>query len=130
MTATISSPPTGQSTESASGNGQHFQTGAQERSKASSMMLHADLNRMKAELDALMGRAESLTDADLDQAYQDLILKFSTLRHAARGVANQARRKLVRSVDRSSDYVRDKPMQSMMVAAGVGMLLGILIGRR
>lgn len=42
----------------------------------------------------------------------------------------QSREKLVAAEDRVEKYVREKPLQSVAIAAGVGALLGFLLSRR
>ena len=59
-----------------------------------------------------------------------MMSQFSSMRHAARGMATQATRQLNRSVDVTTDYVKDKPMQSVAVAAGLGLAIGMLFMRR
>ena len=56
--------------------------------------------------------------------------KFSSVRYAARGIASEASRQFSRGVETTTGYVKEKPMQSVAVAVGTGLLLGMLFRRR
>jgi ElaB/YqjD/DUF883 family membrane-anchored ribosome-binding protein len=101
--------------------------GNQQQSAAS---LRSDLSSMKNDLDALVNRAPSMSDDELFQAHAQLMAKFSTVRHAAKGIANEASRQINRGMETTTGYVKDKPMQSVAVAVGTGLLLGMLFKRR
>lgn len=96
---------------------------------AGGVALREELARMKGELDALMARAATLSDHELASARDQLLARFSSVRHAARGVASDAREQWGRGVDFTSDYVRENPWQSVAIAAGAGMLISLLTGR-
>lgn len=91
--------------------------------------LRAGLSSLKEELDSLMSRAATMGEEELGQAYNQIVSQFSSMRHAARGMAAQASKQFKGGVDVTSGYVKDKPMQSVGVAAGIGLLLGMLIAR-
>jgi ElaB/YqjD/DUF883 family membrane-anchored ribosome-binding protein len=91
--------------------------------------LREELASMKKDLDALLARASTLSDRELSRARDQLMSQFNTMQESAKGMAVQARQQLDRSVDLTSDYVRDKPLQSVAIAAGVGMLLSVILGR-
>lgn len=109
----------------AGGNGSAFMGAG--RSSAS---LRDNLATMKDDLDSLMSRAGSMSDHDLSEAHDRMMAQFSSMRHAARGMAAEATRQLNRSVDVTTDYVKDKPMQSVAVAVGLGLAVGMLFMRR
>lgn len=92
--------------------------------------LRSELSNLKNDLDSLVTRAPSLSDEELAQAHSQLMAKFSSVRYAAKGIASQATRQLNRSVETTTEYVKDKPMQSVAVAVGTGLLLGLLFKRR
>ncbi|MGE5622798.1 MAG: glycine zipper domain-containing protein [Bacillota bacterium] len=92
--------------------------------------LRSELSSLKNDLDALMSRAPSLSDDELSQAHTQLMAKFSSMRYAAKGLANEASRQFNRGMESTTEYVKDKPMQSLAVAAGAGLLLGLLFKRR
>lgn len=101
--------------------------GTTQRSAAS---LRSELTSLKNDLDALVSRAPSLSDDELSQAHARLMAQFSSLRYAAKGIASEASRQLNRGVETTTEYVKDRPMQSVAVAVGTGLLLGMLFTRR
>lgn len=91
--------------------------------------LRDELASMKRDLDALIGRASTLSDRELSRARDQLMSRFTSMGNAAKGMAVDARQQLDRGVDVTSDYVREKPFQSVAIAAAAGMLLGALLKR-
>lgn len=91
--------------------------------------LREELASMKGDLDALMARASTLSDRELSRARDQLLARFASMRHAAKGMAVDARQQLNRGVDVTSDYVRDKPFQSVAIAIAAGALLGAWMRR-
>ncbi|HEY0847275.1 MAG TPA: DUF883 domain-containing protein [Noviherbaspirillum sp.] len=92
--------------------------------------LRSDLSNLKNDLDALVNRSASLSDEELRQAHTQLMAKFSSMRYAAKGIASEASRQINRGVETTTEYVKDKPMQSVAAAVGAGLLLGMLFKRR
>jgi len=101
--------------------------GAAQRTAAS---LRSDLSSLKNDLDSLVNRSSSLSDDELQQAHAQMMAKFSSMRYAAKGLATEATRQLNRGMETTTEYVKDKPMQSVAVAVGTGLLLGLLFNRR
>lgn len=98
--------------------------------KRAGASLRTELGNLKSDLDTLLARATNLSEVELRQEYVRLMAKFSSLRAAAKGVATQAGQQLNRGVDATSGYVREKPLQSVAVATGIGLVLGMLLHRR
>jgi ElaB/YqjD/DUF883 family membrane-anchored ribosome-binding protein len=88
-----------------------------------------ELSTLKSDLDALMSHASTLDDHELREARDRILARFSSMRYAARGIADQAGRQFSQGRDITADYVRDKPIQSVAIAATVGLLLGALMRR-
>lgn len=103
---------------------------ARSTAQNSSAALRSQLSSLKTDLDALVNRATNLSDNELSEAYDRLMTQFSSLRHAAKGIAGQASKQINRGVETTTDYVKDRPMQSVAVATGLGVLLGMLFKRR
>lgn len=91
--------------------------------------LRDELAHLKNDLDALLLHAATLSESELREARDRIVARFSSMRYAARGIAEQAGRQLSQGRDVTADYVREKPLQSVALAAGVGMLLGALLRR-
>lgn len=100
--------------------------GAAQRTAAS---LRSELSNLKNDLDALVNRSASLSDDELSQAHAQLMAKFSSVRYAAKGIANQATQQFSRGMETTTEFVKDKPMQSLAVAVGAGLLIGLLLKR-
>lgn len=116
-----------QTTTTTRGTASDMRTGAMQRTAAT---LRSELSSMKNELDALVNRSSSMSDDELTQAHAQLMSRFSSVRYAAKGIASEATRQLNRGMESTTEYVKDKPMQSVAVAVGTGLLLGMLFKRR
>ncbi len=110
----------GQSGAWSAGSGNQGSAGA-------SGSLRDELSNLKQDLDDLVSRAALLSESELGEARDKMMVKFGSMRNTARGVAEQARTQLNQGMDVTSDYVRDKPLQSVAIAAGFGMLVGVLM---
>jgi ElaB/YqjD/DUF883 family membrane-anchored ribosome-binding protein len=84
--------------------------------------LRSELADLKKDLDALLAKAGTLTDRELREARNRMLAKFGDLSTTAREQMNHG-------VDVTSDYVRERPIQSMAIALGVGLLLGVATRR-
>lgn len=91
--------------------------------------LRDELAHLKSDLDALMLHASTLSESELREARDRIMAKFSSMRHAAKGIAEQAGRQFSQGRDITADYVRERPLQSVALAAGMGMLIGALLRR-
>ena len=92
--------------------------------------LREELSNLKSDLDALMSHASTLTENELIEARDRIMTRFSSMRYAARGLADQAGKQINQGMDVTVDYVRERPLQSVAIAAGVGALMGLLLTRR
>jgi ElaB/YqjD/DUF883 family membrane-anchored ribosome-binding protein len=95
------------------------------RSRASN-----EFSNLKADLNDLVSRIPSLSEIDLQAAKDKLLDKYESSRISARAYAADAREKLNHGVEIGGEYVKERPLQSIALAAGVGLLLGALISRR
>ncbi len=91
--------------------------------------LREELSTLKSDLDALMSHASTLSETELREARDRILARFSSIRFAARGMAEQATRQFSQGRDLTADYVRDKPLQSVAIAAGIGLLIGAMLRR-
>lgn len=88
-----------------------------------------ELSNLKSDLDALMSHASTLNENELREARDRILARFSSMRYAARGIADQAGRQFSQGREVTVDYVRDRPIQSVAIAASIGLLLGALMRR-
>ncbi len=93
------------------------------------LRMREDLSNLKSDIDALMSHASTLNEHELREARDRILARFSSMRYAARGFAEQAGRQFSQGRDLTADYVRDKPLQSVAIAAGVGLLVGTILRR-
>lgn len=93
------------------------------------LRIRDELSNLKSDLDALMSHASTLTEHELSEARDRILTRFSSMRFAARGIADQAGRQINQGREMTADYVRDKPLQSVAIAAGIGLLLGAIMRR-
>ncbi|RJG08027.1 DUF883 family protein [Noviherbaspirillum cavernae] len=100
--------------------------GAARRSAAE---MRSDLSNIKHDLDALIDRAPSMSDDELTKAHAQMMQQFSSVRSTAKGLANEASRQFNRGMETTTEYVKGRPMQSVAVAVGTGLLLGFLLHR-
>ena len=96
---------------------------------AKSLRLREELSSLKGDVDALMSHASTLSEIELGEARDRILSRFSSMRYAAKGMAEQASRQLSQGREFTVQFVRDKPLQSLVVAAGIGLLLGALLRR-
>ncbi|MFZ6647369.1 DUF883 family protein [Undibacterium sp. TJN25] len=88
-----------------------------------------EMANLKADLDELIARLPSLSDLDLNAAKEKLLEQIATAKEAANQATLSAREKVSQGVDVAGGYVKDRPFQSVALAAGVGILIGMLIAR-
>jgi ElaB/YqjD/DUF883 family membrane-anchored ribosome-binding protein len=91
--------------------------------------LRSELANLKSDLDQLLSHASTLTDRELTDARDKLMQKFSSMQNAAKGLASEAGKQITHGVDVTSEYVKDRPLQSVAIATGVGLLIGAVLRR-
>ncbi len=96
----------------------------------STATLRADLQNLKTDLDSLVTHAVDLTDAELSDAYEKLASKLHNAKDSARALADKASTQLHHGVEVTTEYVKERPRQSLALAVGIGALIGILLARR
>ncbi|MBA4141631.1 MAG: DUF883 domain-containing protein [Nitrosospira sp.] len=89
-----------------------------------------ELANLRADLDDLISRIPNLSDIDLEQAKEKLMERIASTREAARDLADDAREQLDHGIECSREYVKDRPLQSVGYAAGIGFIVGLLMARR
>jgi ElaB/YqjD/DUF883 family membrane-anchored ribosome-binding protein len=102
-------------------------SGSMQGSSASKM--RTELSNLKRDLDDLMSRATSMSDMDFREARNMLMEKYSSMQRSVQGIASEAGKQFSHGADLTSDYVKERPLQSVAIATGVGLLLGALLRR-
>lgn len=107
----------------------HEYQGQQTQAAGKALRIREELATLKSDLDALMSHASTLSENELHEARDRILARFSSMRFAARGIADQASRQFSQGRDITADYVREKPLQSVAIAAGIGLLIGAMTRR-
>ena len=89
-----------------------------------------EITTLRADLDDLTSRFSSLSESELIAAKEKILTKIESSRVAAKGIAADVTQQINRGVGVTTDYVKERPLQSVVVAAGMGLMLGMLISRR
>jgi ElaB/YqjD/DUF883 family membrane-anchored ribosome-binding protein len=87
-----------------------------------------------SELQALVAEAEHMMGDSLAEHSSDAIDALRTRFHAAQERFSDAyagaRKKVIAGAKYTDETIRANPYQSLAIAAGVGLLVGVLLGRR
>lgn len=104
-----------------------------------------ELANLKADLNELVSRVSNLSRSDFEAARDKVMASLGATRESAkdtakeyadsakmasRDYADSARQSLGSGLERSCDFIRERPLQSLALAAGVGLLIGALMTRR
>ena len=89
-------------------------------------LLH-DLQALVTEAETMI--ADSATGHAAD-AVDSLRLRFVAARDRAADAYAEARKKVIAGAEYTDETIRANPYQSLAVAAGAGLLVGLLLGRR
>ena len=86
-----------------------------------------DLQALVAEAEKMMG--DSLSEHTAD-AVSALRVRYDAASERMGEMYEGARKRVVAGAKSTDEAIRENPYQSMAIAAGVGMLVGVLLGRR
>lgn len=86
-----------------------------------------DLHTLVAEAEKMMG--DSLTEHTAD-AVDALRSRFETAQTRMGELYSGARKRVVAGAKCTDETIRANPYQSLAIAVGVGLLVGVLVGRR
>jgi ElaB/YqjD/DUF883 family membrane-anchored ribosome-binding protein len=89
--------------------------------------LLTELQALVAEAETMMGDAIS---EQSDEAIESLRARFVAAQERFTDVYDGARKKVIASAKYTDASIRANPYQSLAIAAGVGLLVGIFLGRR
>jgi ElaB/YqjD/DUF883 family membrane-anchored ribosome-binding protein len=86
------------------------------------------------ELHALVGEAEKMIGGSAGEAADDALSslrnRYEAMQEQLADVYEGAKKKIVAGAKYTDETIRENPYQSMAVAAGLGLLVGVLLGRR
>ena len=89
--------------------------------------------KVKEDLRALMRDAEDLlkaTAGDMSEKTKEVRSRLAQAIETAKGTCHRLEEKTIAAAKATDKVIRDHPYESIGVAFGVGILLGVLIGRR
>lgn len=99
-------------------------------SKNIGVVAHQEVTGLRADLDNLIANLASFSELELIAAKENILAKVEATKVAARGVTADVSQQFNRGVDVTTDYVKERPLQSVGIAAAIGVLVGMLISRR
>jgi ElaB/YqjD/DUF883 family membrane-anchored ribosome-binding protein len=86
------------------------------------------------ELQALVSEAETMMSDSISEhsaeALANLRARFEAAQERFSEIYEGARKKVVAGAKYTDAAIRENPYQSLAIALGVGLLLGVLVGRR
>lgn len=88
-----------------------------------------ELANLRADLDSLISRIPHLAEAELNVAKDALLQKYSEGKKTVANATTAARETLNHGMEVAGDYVKDRPLKTVAVTGGIGILIGMLIGR-
>jgi ElaB/YqjD/DUF883 family membrane-anchored ribosome-binding protein len=86
-----------------------------------------DLHTLVAEAEKMMGDSISEHTADAVSALRD---RFDAAHERLAELYSGARKKVIAGAQCTDQAIRENPYQALAIAAGVGVLVGVLLGRR
>lgn len=89
--------------------------------------LLAELQSLAVEAEKMIG--DSVSESS-DEAMGALRARYEAMQERISDLYDGARKKVIAGAKYTDETVRENPYQSMAVAAGIGLLVGVLIGRR
>lgn len=92
--------------------------------------LVADLNLVLSDVDALIRATANQGGAEISKVRTQIADSVTTIKTRMANAELALLDKGKRASKIADDYVRENPWRNLGVAAGVGLLIGILIGRR
>jgi ElaB/YqjD/DUF883 family membrane-anchored ribosome-binding protein len=92
--------------------------------------LAAQLDALRADVRALAETLAQMGDSTSQSLRATLEQSFADLKAKGSATVAETEAKLEGTLDDAATYARQKPLQALGIAAGLGMVLGLLLGRR
>ena len=87
-----------------------------------------------AELKSLLSEAESIVSGSATEHSADVLgnlrERFNAMQERLASTCESAKKKVVAGAKYTDEAIRANPYQSLAIAAGVGLLVGVLLGRQ
>jgi ElaB/YqjD/DUF883 family membrane-anchored ribosome-binding protein len=92
--------------------------------------LMSDLKSVVNDAEALLNATSTQTGDKIQAVRARAEESLRNARARLTEIEQEAMRRAKEIADATDEYVRDNPWQSVGIAAGIGLLLGVLLGRR
>jgi ElaB/YqjD/DUF883 family membrane-anchored ribosome-binding protein len=92
--------------------------------------LVSDLKSVVNDAEALLSATSTQTGEKIQAVRARAEESLRNARARLAEIEQEAMRRAKEIADATDEYVRDNPWQSVGIAAGIGLLLGVLLGRR
>lgn len=92
--------------------------------------LLADLQTVVADAEALLKATSNQAGEKIQEARAKAEESLAAARERLSGVEEEALRQARELMSEGEEYVRENPWQAVGIAAGVGLLLGLILSRR
>lgn len=100
------------------------------REAVSTEQLVSDLKTVMQDAEALLRATSAQTGDKIQEVRARAEESLRQARQRLGSLEEQALKSAREMAEATQEYVRDNPWQSVGIAAGVGLLLGLLLGRR
>lgn len=91
-------------------------------------------NDLLNDLHTLVAEAEKMMSSSVSEHTEDAISalrsRFDAAQERLTGLYSSARTKVAAGAKYTNETIRANPYQSLAIAAGIGLLVGVLVGRR
>jgi ElaB/YqjD/DUF883 family membrane-anchored ribosome-binding protein len=98
--------------------------------ESTSSALGREYHKLLADLEDLVGSASTLTGEQLTRAKEALVTRITAARASAARMGNVVSERVQDGARATDKYVHTQPWQAVGIAAGAGLLIGFLVGRR
>jgi ElaB/YqjD/DUF883 family membrane-anchored ribosome-binding protein len=105
-------------------------TNSEATSGVTTDQLVADLKTVMSDAEALLKATSSQTGEKIQEVRARAEESLKQARQRLGEIEDEALRRAREVADATDEYVRENPWQSVGIAAGVGLLLGLLLSRR
>ncbi len=92
--------------------------------------LSADFRAIMQDIDALMGATTDKAGSDAAALRERILERLEGAKERVIDAQHEALERAKKAAGATDDYVHDHPWQAVGVAAAVGLVIGMLIGRR
>ena len=90
----------------------------------------SEWNRLVADVEDLVKKVANVDDAEIAEIRSKVEHTLAEARTSANAGIAAVRGRAEDATEATDEYVRENPWQSVGIAAGVGLLLGLLLARR